>query len=142
VTVADESDALPKPRPLPTPVSQPFWDALREERVDLQRCDECNRWVFYPRSRCPSCLSDRLTWTAVDGRGTVYTFAVADKATAPPFADEVPQLIAVVELTEGVRVSTTLVDVEPDAIRIGMPVAPVFDHGADGITLLRFRPQS
>jgi uncharacterized OB-fold protein len=133
---------MPKPRPQPTPVSQPFWDALRDERVDLQRCDECSRWVYYPRSRCPACLSDQLTWTTVDGRGTVYTFTVAEQATAPPFADEVPQLLALVELTEGVRVSTTLVDVGVDAIRVGLPVEPVFDHGDDGITLLRFRPEA
>ena len=66
--------------------------------------------------------------------------SVAVQPTAPPFADEVPQHLAMVELTEGVRVSTTLVDVAPDAITIGMPVQPVFDHGDDGITLLRFRP--
>jgi uncharacterized OB-fold protein len=137
VTVAD---ALPKPRPQPTPVSQRFWDALRAERVDLQRCDDCGRWVYYPRSRCPTCLSDRFTWTTVEGLGTVYTFTVAEQATAPPFADEVPQLLAVVELTEGVRVSTTLVDVDRARVSVGMPVAPVFDHGDDGLTLLRFRP--
>jgi uncharacterized OB-fold protein len=133
--------ALPKPRPEPTPASQPFWAGLREERVELQRCDECGRWVYYPRARCPACLSDRLTWTTVDGLGTVYTFSIAEQPTAPPFADEVPQRLAVVELTEGVRLSTTLVDVEPAAITIGMAVAPVFDHGDDGITLLRFRPR-
>jgi hypothetical protein len=140
--MADPS--LPKPRPEPTPVSQPFWDALREERVELQHCDDCGRWVYYPRSRCPACLSDRLTWTPVAGNGTVYTFTVAEQPTAPPFADEVPQLLAIVELAEGVRMSTTLVDVDRGAIRIGMPVAPVFDHGDatddhGGITLLRFR---
>jgi uncharacterized OB-fold protein len=122
-------------------VSQPVWDALRDERVQLQRCDDCGRWVYYPRSRCPACLSDRLTWTRVDGLGTVYTYTVAEQPTAPPFADEVPQLLAIVELAEGVRMSTTLVDVGPDRIRVGMPVAPVFDHGEDGITLLRFRPR-
>jgi hypothetical protein len=132
--------SLPKPRPDPTPVSQPFWDALREERVELQHCDDCGRWVYYPRSRCPACLSDRLTWTPVDGRGVVYTFTVAEQPTAPPFADEVPQLLAIVELTEGVRMSTTLVGVEPAAIAIGMSVVPVFDHGDDAVTLLRFRP--
>ncbi len=140
MTVADAAASLPKPRPHPTPVSQPFWDALREERIELQHCDDCGRWVYYPRSRCPACLSDRLTWTAVAGDGFVYTFTVAEQPTAPPFADEVPQLLAVVELTEGVRVSTTLVDVRPDMIDIGLSVVPVFDHGDDGITLLRFRP--
>ncbi len=140
MTVADAAASLPKPRPHPTPVSQPFWDALREERIELQHCDDCGRWVYYPRSRCPACLSDRLTWTAVAGDGFVYTFTVAEQPTAPPFADEVPQLLAVVELTEGVRMSTTLVDVRPDMIDIGLSVVPVFDHGDDGITLLRFRP--
>jgi hypothetical protein len=132
---------VPKPRPQPTPVSQPFWDALREERVELQHCEDCDRWVYYPRSRCPACLSDRLTWTVVEGLGTVYTFTVAQQPTAPPFADEVPQLLAIVELAEGVRMSTTLVDVDPAAIAIGMPVVAVFDHGDDGVTLLRFRSE-
>jgi uncharacterized OB-fold protein len=136
-----DGTAIPKPRPQPTPVSQRFWDALRDERVELQRCDDCDRWVYYPRSRCPGCLSDRLTWTPVDGLGTVYTFTVAEQPTAPPFADEVPQLLAIVELTEGVRVSTTLVDADPARVEVGTPVEPVFDHGDDGITLLRFRPR-
>ncbi len=140
--VPEAPTPIPKPRPQPTPVSQPFWDGLREERVQLQRCDECDRWVFYPRSRCPGCLSDRLTWTPVDGMGTVYTFTVAEQPTAPPFADEVPQLLAIVELTQGVRLSTTLVDADPADVRVGTPVAPVFDHGDDGITLLRFRPRA
>jgi uncharacterized OB-fold protein len=134
------TDEIPEPRPVPTPVSQPFWDGLREERVVLQRCDECATWVYYPRARCPRCLSDRLTWTEVDGRGSIYTFTVAEQATAPPFAHDVPQLLAVVELREGVRLSTTLVGVAPDGIAIDLAVEPVFDHGDDGITLLRFRP--
>ncbi len=142
MTVPDAPAGPPKPRPEPTPVSQPFWDSLRDERVELQRCDDCGRWVYYPRSRCPGCLSDRLTWTAVDGLGTVYTFTVAEQATAPPFADEVPQLLAIVELSEGVRVSTTLVDVDPGAVTVGMAVSPEFDHGDDGVTLLRFRPRA
>jgi uncharacterized OB-fold protein len=137
--VSDAPPAMPKPRPLPTPVSQPFWDALREERVALQRCDDCDEWVYYPRARCPRCLSDRLAWSTVDGRGVVYTFTVAEQPTAPPFADEVPQLLAVVELTEGVRLSTTLVDVDPGAVSVGLAVEPVFDHG---LTLLRFRPRT
>jgi uncharacterized OB-fold protein len=137
--VADPN-AFAKPRPLPTATSRPFWDALREERVDLQRCDDCAAWVYYPRSRCPRCLSARLRWQTIDGEGTVFTFSVALQPTAPPFADELPQLLAMVELTEGVRLSTTLVGIAPEAIAIGMRVLPVFDHGDDGITLLRFRP--
>jgi uncharacterized OB-fold protein len=62
------------------------------------------------------------------------------QATAAPFADEVPQIITIVELDEGVRFTTNLVDVAPEDVRVGMRVAPVFDHGDDGMTLLRYRP--
>lgn len=134
------TDTIPKPRPVPTPVTQPFWDALREDRIVVQHCDACDGWVHYPRRRCSHCLSDRLSFREVDGAATVYTYTVARQATAPPFADEVPQIIAIVELLPGVRVTTTLVDVAPEDVRIGMPVAPVFDHGDDGATLLRYRP--
>jgi uncharacterized OB-fold protein len=74
----------------------------------------------------------------VSGRGILHTFTVTHAPTAAVFADEVPQLLAVVELDEGPRLTTTLVGVEPDAADIGMPVRPVFDHGDDGITLLRY----
>lgn len=131
---------LEKPLPLPTPVSRPFWDGLAEGRVRLQQCDACSHWVFYPRSRCNRCLSDQLTWHDVDGGATLHTFTVARQPTSPHFADEVPQLLAVVELAEGVRLTSTLVDVAPEDIKIGMPLAPVFDDSADGVTLLRFRP--
>ena len=65
----------------------------------------------------------------------------SERLKAPlPFEDEVPQIITVVELPEGVRISTTLVDIDPDDVRIGLSVVPAFDHGVDGITLLRYRP--
>lgn len=128
------------PRPRPTPVSQPFWDGLRDEQVRLQRCDDCSAWIYYPRIRCPACLCPRVSWHDVDGGGAVFTFTVARQATAPAFVDDVPQLLAVVELDLGVRVTSTLVGVAPEDIRIGLRVAPVFDHGDDGLTMLRFRP--
>jgi uncharacterized OB-fold protein len=130
-----------KPLPVPTPTSRPYWDGLREHQVRIQKCTACGRFVFYPRSNCPYCLSPELEWRRVSGNGTLYTFTIARRPTAPPFADEVPQKIAVVELDEGPRLTTTLVNVEPDAIRIGMRVSPVFDD-IDGteITLLRFEP--
>ncbi len=129
---------LPKPRPVPTPVSQPFWDALRDDRIVLQHCAACGTWIYYPRGRCPRCLGDALPWEPVSGAGSVFVFTVAPQPTAPPFADEVPQVIAVVELDQGVHVTSTIVG-DPATVRIGAAVVPVFDHGDDGITLLRFR---
>ena len=140
--MTESSATIPKPRPVPTPVTQPFWDALRDERVVVQHCDACGGWVHYPRSRCSHCLSDQLSFREVDAAATVYTYTVARQATAPPFADEVPQIIAIVELLPGVRFTTTLVEVAPEDVRVGMAVSPVFDHGEDGTTLLRYRPAS
>ncbi len=131
---------LVKPLPVPTPTSEPFWQGLREERVTLQQCDACSHWVFYPRTRCDACLSESLTWKTVSGVGIVYTFTVARVPTAPHFEDETPQLLAVVELDVGARLTTTLVDVQPGAVTVGMAVRPVFDHVSDATTLLRFAP--
>lgn len=132
-------DAPSKPRPLPTPTSQPFWDALDEDRVVLQHCSDCGGWVFYPRSRCSHCLSDRLVWEEVSGAATVFTFSVARQATFPAFVDDVPQIIAVVELPEGVHMTTTIVGAHPEEVSIGAVVVPMFDHGDDGRTLLHHR---
>ena len=132
---------MEKPLPIPTPTSKPFWDGLRERRVRIQRCATCDTWIFYPRSHCPHCLSPDPEWREISGAGTVYTFTVARRATAPMFEDEVPQKIAVVALDEGPHLTTTLVNVEPGEIHIGMRVRPAFDD-IDGheITLLRYEP--
>jgi len=134
-------EGVPKPLPVATETSAPFWEGLRAGEVRIQRCDACEAWVFYPRSHCPRCLANTLTWQTVSGRGVLHTFTIAQQPTNPLFADEVPQNLAIVELDEGVHVPSTLVDVESDAIEIGMALAPVFDptDGGEGV-LLRYRP--
>lgn len=129
-----------KPVPVPTPTSAPFWDGVRDGVVKLQKCNDCGVWVFYPRSRCSSCLSDALDWHTVSGDGTLYTFTIARQPTSPHFASEVPQRIAVVELDEGVRLTTTLVNVTDADIKIGMRVKPFFDAVSEDSTLLRYQP--
>jgi len=82
-----------------------------------------------------------MSWCRVDPVGTVYTFTIARKPTAPPFADAVPQVIAIVELDIGVRMTCTLTGIEPDSVYVGLPVRGVFDHIQDSTTLLRFAPR-
>jgi uncharacterized protein len=101
------------PLPEPTPVSQPFWDALREHRILIQYSPSANRYVFYPRTLVPGTLADDLVWREIDGAGTLYTYTVARRPTGPPWAEKLPQLLAVVEWDAGPRVSTELVDIEP-----------------------------
>lgn len=139
-TPSTERPVEPRPLPDPTPVSQPYWDALREHRIRIQYSPSAGQWVFYPRLLAPGTLADDLEWREISGAGTLHTFTVAERPTAPPWADVVPQLLAVVEWDEGPRVSTELVDVAPGDIRIGMRVGPVFHDHESGPTLLHYRP--
>jgi uncharacterized protein len=132
-----------EPRPVPeaTPVSRTFWDGLREHRIFVQYSPSVGRYVFYPRTLAPGTLADDLEWREIDGAGSLYTFTVARRPTAPPWADAVPQLLAVVQWDVGPRISTELVEVDPRDVRIGMRVTPVFCDLPDaGMTLLRYRP--
>lgn len=135
------SEIPPKPLPEPTPVSQPYWDALAEHKIRIQYSPSSDQWVFYPRTLAPGTLADDLEWREISGAGTLYTFTVADRPTAPPWTDAVPQLLAVVEWDEGPRVSTEIVDADPAELHVGMRVEPVFCD-EDGITLLRYRPRN
>lgn len=129
------------PLPEPTPVSAPYWHALTEHRIEIQYSPSLGSFVFYPRTLAPGTLADDLEWREIDGAGELFTFTVAQRPTAPPWAGALPQLLAVVQWDAGPKVSTELVDVEPEDIRIGMRVAPVFhDVPGTGVTLLRYRP--
>jgi len=127
--------------PLISAIARPFWDGLAAREIRIQRCDDCHGWVFYPRAFCPTCTGRVLTWTKVDGAATLYSWTVARVPVAKPFAHLDQPILAVVELANGVRLPSTLVDITPEAVRIGMALAPVFDSASyDGVTLLRFRP--
>ncbi len=129
--------------PLPTPIdrTKPFWDALREHKVKIQYSASSDQWVFYPRSHAPLTLATDLEWREISGDGTLYTYTIARRPTAPDFAGEEPQIIAVVELDEGPRLTSTLVNVEESAIRVGMRLRPVFEDVPDTeTTLLRYEP--
>jgi hypothetical protein len=129
------------PVPQPTDITRPFWDGLREGKVRLQYSPSSRQWVFYPRVLAPGTLADDLEWRDISGSGTIYTYTIAYRATAPAWNGRLPQIIAVVETDEGARIPTELVDVKPDDVRVGMRVAPVFDRTAGGESvLLKFRP--
>ena len=127
--------------PIPTPETKPFWDGMKEGELRVQYCLDCDRYYFYPRPVCRHCLSRNVEWRAVSGRGRLHTFTVSYRASRnAPFP--APFVIAVVELDEGPRIMTNLVEVEPDpaTLRCDMPVEVVFDAVSDDVTLPRFRP--
>jgi uncharacterized OB-fold protein len=131
-----------KPLPQPGPITAPFWQASREHRLSIQRCAACKAYIFYPRAMCPHCGAADLAWADVRGRGTVYSYTVARRATMRPFESDVPYVIAIVELEEGPRMTTNIVGCPPESVRVGMPVEAVFDDVTPEVTLVKFGPAS
>ena len=116
---------MAKPFPLPDPDTEHFWKAAAEGRLDIQRCKSCSRHIFYPRAICPYCGALGPEWVTAVGSGEVYSYTVVHRAP-PEFADEAPYVIALVDLDEGVRMMTRLVDVDPKEVRVGLRVQVVF----------------
>jgi uncharacterized OB-fold protein len=133
--------ARSKPLPRPTPETQPFWEGTREGRLMIMHCNSCSRDYFYPRPYCPDCFSKDTTWRQASGKATLHTYIINHRP-APGFENEAPYVIAVVQLEEGPRMMTNLVDVEPDPrnLPVDMPLEVVFDKANDQITLPKFRP--
>ena len=129
-----------KPLPRVDEESRGYWEALARHELYFQRCRDCGTARFYARALCPACLSSAAEWVRASGRGTVYTFTVIHQNQTPGFRDEVPYVLAMVELEEGPRLVTNLVGCAGDAVRVGMPVTVVFDDVAAATTLPKFRP--
>lgn len=125
--------------PEPSPETKPYWDAVRAGRLSLQRCDDCGDTIFYPRLICPSCMSDRLTWTDVSGRGELYSYTVVHRA-GPAHKAMVPYVVALIALAEGPRMMSWLKTDDFAAIRIGMPVRVGFVRGEGDNVLPVFEP--
>jgi uncharacterized OB-fold protein len=123
------SAGVPIPWPDPTcEVTGELWRRAERGELAIPRCEECRAWVWYPQPRCRACGSDRVTWEAVSGRGTLFTWVVVHHAFLPEYAGAVPFTTALVALEEdpSVRVPTTLVDCSPEDLSEGLPVEVVF----------------
>ncbi len=127
--------------PQPTPESRPFWDACALHHLAIQRCDSCGRFWFPPSNRCQHCWSEEFAWPEVSGYGELYTFTVYHRAYAPELVTQLPYVVGVVQLEEGPRLITNIIDCEPGQVRVGMPVEVVFRDIAEGVTLHAFRPR-
>ena len=130
-----------KPVPEPDQVTGPFWQAAKQGRLLIQRCPNCGGNQFYPQSSCRRCLSDELEWVAATGKGTVYSYTVIHRAPSRTFEPDVPYTVALVDLDEGCRMISNIVDVSPQDVHVGMQVEVVFEEITPEISLPKFRPR-
>jgi uncharacterized OB-fold protein len=117
-----------KPAPIPTPETQPYWDAALNDELRIQRCLVCGEFYFYPRPFCPRCHSDQVVWVGASGRAILYSYVIVHQPI-PGFEEEVPYVLAVVALAEGPRLMTNIVGIEPvpEALPLDLALEVVFE---------------
>jgi uncharacterized protein len=129
-------------RPLPDTrnAGATFWAKAAEGVLVVPKCNGCARTFWHPRPRCPHCGSDNVHWIESAGRGSIHTFTVVRQSGDPFFKSRVPYAVAMIELDEGVRIMTNVVDAPLETLRIGMRVEVLFEEAGEGIAIPLFRP--
>jgi uncharacterized OB-fold protein len=122
--------------PTPDPDDQYFWDGVAQGKLLLQRCASCSVLRQPPSPMCPSCSS--LDWDTQEasGRARVYSWIASRHPSEP---DASPRIVVLLDLEEGVRLVSNLVEIELEDVRHGLEVELVFVD-LDGVTLPQFRP--
>ena len=128
-----------KPLPEMQGNSKEFYEWCRRGDLRFQRCSDCQAWRHVPREMCAKCGSDEWKWVKSSGKGTVFTWTVAARAMHPAFVDAVPYAPVIIEMDEGVRLVSELIDCEPADLEVGMRVEVAFAKVSDEVTLPKFR---
>ena len=129
-----------KPIPVIQPWTREFWKATKKGDLLIQQCQDCNSNIFFPKKVCPECWSANLDWRVASGKAKVYTFTVMRDMVEPKFMGDLPYVIAMVELDEGIRMTTRIVNCNPDDVEIGMNVEVVFEEVSPECSLPMFQP--
>lgn len=135
----DERPPKPRPAPVPDPDTAEYWRAARDGRLLVQRCERCANTQLYARDRCVACRGP-VRWVEASGRGTLYSFTVIRQSHQRPFRNWLPYVVALVDLEEGPRVMTNLVDCDPERVHIGMAVRARFETVSDDAGIALFEP--
>jgi uncharacterized OB-fold protein len=128
-----------KPLPAMAGFAREFYEHCQRGDLRFQRCTSCGKWRHVPRHKCGSCASWEWEWARSSGRGQVFSWTVVSRPMHPDFVDDVPYAPAIIEMDEGVRLVSWVVDCPPEELRKGLPVQVFFDAVTDEVTLPKFR---
>jgi uncharacterized OB-fold protein len=137
--MSESAATVAKPLPLMEGFAQQFYQHCAAQELRFQRCKNCGAWRHVPRHTCAACTSWEWEWAKSEGRGSVFSWTVVSRPMHPAFVDEVPYAPAIIEMEEGVRLVSWVVDCPPDQLRKGLPVEVFFDAVTPEITLPKFR---
>ena len=126
------------PLPQPSIETEPFWAGVQEHKLLIPKCDACGTISFPPTVACGACEKTAFTWTQMSGNGKVYSFVVYHRVYHPAFKDKVPYVVAVVELDEGPRIISNIVNMPIAEVTCEMPVRVVYADQRDGYLIPKF----
>lgn len=136
-----EEKTYKKPLPEIRPETKPYWDACKKHELLIPKSKETGELFFYPRAMSPGDdMSENIEWTKSKGKGKVWTFSVHHMGPSKAYKGDPPHVVALVEMDEGVKMMTNIIDCDPHDVQIGMEVEVVFDDVTDEITLPKFKP--
>ena len=127
----------PIPPPTTHPDNEEFWKGVKNNQLLFQRCADCGQWLHPPRPMCPKCRSLNTEWAPSRGKGRISSWVTYRETPHPGL--RVPYSVVLVELEEGIRIISNMLDVSPEQIHIGMPVEVVFDKVTDELILPKFK---
>ena len=128
-----------KPLPIINEDNAPYWQYARRHELRMQQCAGCGHIRFPVSVLCPHCLSMEFQWTRLSGRGTLYSYVVYHHAYHPSYAADLPYIVAIIQLAEGPRMESNLVECNAADLRLDMPVEVIFDDVTEEVTLPKFR---
>ncbi|MBU1276113.1 MAG: Zn-ribbon domain-containing OB-fold protein [Proteobacteria bacterium] len=129
-----------KPGPVVNEWARPYWDYAKQNKFCLQQCNDCGKHIFYPRIACPHCGSSDVKWVEVSGKGRIYSYTVVENNAPSAFQADVPYVVAIIKLEEGVQLLSNVVECDPYQLEFDMPVEVVFEKLDEEVTLPKFRP--
>lgn len=131
----------PLPEPEQTPYAKPHWDALQDERLLIQECPDCDQRQHFPRPWCRYCGCDTLEWIECSGHAELYSFSIPRRVVEVfEYEPAIPYAMGYIDLEEGVRFVSNVVNCDVDDLEVGMELQAVYDHVTDDVTLVRFEP--
>jgi uncharacterized OB-fold protein len=131
-----------RPVPKPNPDTEPFWKGCKEHQLRFQKCEDCGHVRWPPSIICPTCYSRETDWIVAGGKGKIFSFAVYHHAYHPAFKNDLPYVVAIVELEEGPHLLTNIIGCDHEALRCEMPVQVIWEDIAEGFSLPKFQPIS
>lgn len=124
-----------RPMPVASLESAPYWEAMNQGRLMLQRCASCGKLRHYPRCVCDDCYSMESDWVEASGRGRVHSWTVIHHAFHAGFRDALPYVLVIADLEEGGRIQAPLRGAGAESLRVDRLVRVLFERQPDGSML-------